>query len=876
VKKFVKRTYKIVTVSLLILSILIISGAIVGKIYNDEIRTYVISEINSQIEVKVNVSSAEFSVFRKFPYVSIVLNNAVALSSKDFEKSQFTEISPDTLFTASRIYLQFNLIDILNKNYRLRKVHAVNGKVNILVDSAGNGNYTIIKSSAQDQKENNFAIGLDGVRLSGFKIEFHNLVKGIKAKGAVSEVILKGKFSQNNFSLNSLSSIFIETFSREGIEYASEIKLGSRIILDVKDSVYTISRGEISLNDLNFKAGGSFTAGSKIMLDFQIAGEKLNIRSLINTLPVDIKDISFYAPTGQGEILAKIKGELSNTLVPSIRAAFKVTNGKIYIPSRESYVNGIDLRGTYSNGTKHSPTTSRLNLSDYSISYGNNVLKGRLSLDNFINPFVSASLLGSIQASDLSEILNYEGLKLESGFIYPDLSFNLSLDSIGQFDIMNISARGLNGKIDFKEISGITPVSKLPIENLEGQIRMEGETWFPEFRIKIGKNSLYANLIVLHFWEYMINKSRIPEINGEINAEYISVTDFLSDESPDENYEFHMPDSIYLNLHCTADSFIYGRFHSAAAESWFTYKPGLLSISSLNIQTMKGRISASGAVIADNEGQMLVRASGNLRNIDINMLFYAFHNFGQDFIISDNLKGSGTGNIDYSGYISPKFDLLTKNLTAQSDFIIEEGELINFEPITELSSFVELSELQHIKFSTLKNSILIKDEKVYIPQMDINSSAFNITISGTHGFDNYFEYKLRLSLSEILAGKARNAKKENEEFGTIEDDGSGNTNIYLSLIGTPDDFKIKYDKKEAISKIKANLKEEKKLLKTILNEELGLFKKDSASILKNSGNQDKKPFIMDWSEEKDNPLPKEVKNKKDPAFKISWDEEDPE
>jgi hypothetical protein len=193
---------------------------------------------------------------------------------------------------------------------------------------------------------------------------------------------------------------------------------------------------------------------------------------------------------------------------------------------------------------------------------------------------------------------------------------------------------------------------------------------------------------------------------------------------------------------------------------------------------------------------------------------------------------------------------------------------------------VELSELQHIKFSTLKNSVLINNEKVFIPQMDINSSAFNITLSGTHSFENYFEYKLRLSLSEILARKAKKAKKENEEFGVIEDDGAGRTNLYLSITGTPDDFKIKYDRKEAINKIKADLKEEKKLLKTILKEELGLFKKDTISSIVNPDNSQKQ-FKMDWEEENKIPAKQEIDpktkkaKKKDPAFDITWDEEEP-
>ncbi|MEX0595019.1 MAG: AsmA-like C-terminal region-containing protein, partial [Candidatus Paceibacterota bacterium] len=429
---------------------------------------------------------------------------------------------------------------------------------------------------------------------------------------------------------------------------------------------------------------------------------------------------------------------------------------------------------------------------------------------------------------------------------------------------------------------GKIPYPDIPLDLLEGNIKIDGETWLPVIRMKFGKNNISANLVINHFWDYFINHSDILGVNGNITSEYLNVVDFTGIANSTENTDFQMPDSIYLKLHCNVDSLVYGKFIASGLETWFSYKPGLLSVSSVNMQAMSGRVSAGGAIIADNQGKMLLHTSGDLYKIDIYKLFDTFNNFGQDFIVAENIKGSASGSLNFSAQISPELKLLTKTLTAESDFVIENGELINFEPVTELSSFVALSELKHIRFSTLKNSILIKDEKVYIPQMDINSSAFNITVSGTHGFENYFEYKLRLSLNEILAGKAKKAKKENEEFGIVEDNGPGKTNLYLSITGTPDDFKIRYDKKEAVNKIKSDLQVEKKLLKTILNEELGLFKGDSLKFINTESNPQNGQFIMDWGDEKEVPE-KAVKNRKekklkkqDPLFEITWEEEDPE
>ncbi len=855
-----------------------ICAIIAGKIYKDEIRNYIITEINKEIKVKINVSAADFSFFRKFPFVSIVLSEVSILSGKDFNPTQFSGISTDSLFTASRIYLQFNILDILQKDYRLRRVYAENGRIIILVDKIGGVNYRIFKESSNNEKTS-FSLGLDGVKVSGFKWEFLNLAKDIHAKGIIEDLVLKGKFSQENFSLNTKSVIFIETFNREGIDYASKMRTAAHIILDVRDSLYTINNGELILNDLAVKTSGSFTIRSNINLNLQIEAEKLNIGSLITTLPINLHNISKYSPKGSIELLAKIKGEISSTNVPSIRIAFRVSNGAIKFLESQKTIRDISVRGTYSNGSKRNALTSRLNISEYSLSNDSSELNGSISFSNFLNPFISGTVFGKVTAKAVSDILNIEGWDLQKGLIYPDLTINMNLASFESFDIHTISPKGLNGKIVFKDIAGIIPYSKVPIDLFEGSVKIDGDIFGPRFKLKMGKNSFSGNLIINNLWESINSKNALPVISGEIQAGYFRIKDFLSDASSSEEIDFHLPDSVILNLHCVIDSFEYGKFLASELETWFTYKPKILSVSTFKMKAMKGFASGNVVIIEDIKNQMLLKTSLDLKKIDINKLFFAFNNFAQDFIISDNLKGYVSGTLDFSTNISPKLELVTKDLFAQSDFIIEDGELINFKPITELSSFVELSELQHIKFSTLKNSILIKDEKVFIPQMDINSTAFNITISGTHKFDNYFEYRMRLSLSEILARKAKKAKKENEEFGVIENDGVGNTNLYLSIIGTPENYKIKYDKKEAINKIKTDIKEERKLIKTILKEELGLFKKDTLNSEKSLNQLNNSRIILDWSDETTEPQNPEQKTKKasktEPALKVIWDEEDP-
>jgi hypothetical protein len=114
----------------------------------------------------------------------------------------------------------------------------------------------------------------------------------------------------------------------------------------------------------------------------------------------------------------------------------------------------------------------------------------------------------------------------------------------------------------------------------------------------------------------------------------------------------------------------------------------------------------------------------------------------------------------------------------------------------------------------------------------------------------------------LLSKKAKQAKKENDEFGEVADDGLGRTNIFLSMTGKIDNPVIKYDSKSAIQNVKQNLKVEKQTLKGILKEEFGIFKKDS-SLTKKTLKEDPN-FIIKWEEGEKKEEKKELKKPKKP------------
>jgi hypothetical protein len=217
------------------------------------------------------------------------------------------------------------------------------------------------------------------------------------------------------------------------------------------------------------------------------------------------------------------------------------------------------------------------------------------------------------------------------------------------------------------------------------------------------------------------------------------------------------------------------------------------------------------------------------------------------------VKGSLNGTISFFAQWDSTLHYLPKSLTARGNLEITDGELVQFEPMMKLSRYINVDELRLIRFKTLKNDIFINDRLVSIPEMAIHSSAFNIRISGHQSFDNLFEYRLNVLLSEVLFNKARKKKKEMDEF-LIEEDRGSQTTIPLIIAGTPDNFDVKFDRKRAFDLTRKN------------------FDKDQERQPDppNAGN-----FKIEWDESRNDPAIKEKpdKGQKPDDFKIEWDED---
>ena len=143
--------------------------------------------------------------------------------------------------------------------------------------------------------------------------------------------------------------------------------------------------------------------------------------------------------------------------------------------------------------------------------------------------------------------------------------------------------------------------------------------------------------------------------------------------------------------------------------------------------------------------------------------------------------------------------------------------------------------------------------------MKIKSSAIDLSLMGTHTFDNEIDYHFSLALADLMAAKFNKRNpgyNKQSEFGPIEDDNRGRTMVYVSMTGTVDDPEFAYDKKAVRDKLSSELKNQKNELKEVFRKEFGGSSSDTirkSQQMKEKAIQKKQEegkFVIEWDDDK--------------------------
>jgi hypothetical protein len=855
--------------------VLIISLIILSWYFEDRIADYAITELNKQIRTQARAEKIDFTILRKFPDASIRFKNTYVSSVKtDYAFNQFEGINTDTLLFAEEIYLQLSLIPLIRNQYLIREVQVNNGKLNIYTDRGGNNNYIFWKKTEAENKSN-FKIDLQQVKISGINFFSLNLTNKSEVTGTVNKSILKGDFNSERYILDFTLAGSLIKYRSNDTDYLSDKDFSIKSKLNVTGNNFNIIKSNLVVEGLDFIVDGNIKNEEITDVDLNVSGRDLNLEGLYKSIDFIVPEKYRTSVKVKGNLTfnADIKGLWGNNKVPDIKAEFSVREGWVNTPFSDKKFEKITLNGFFSNGAQEIPGSASLRFENASVSFGDSKCSGNFNIQNFSHPNINYVLNAELNLQDLLPFIKSETLTWYSGKISFNSEAHGSQDGFFKISKNDILKWDLDGMAELVDLKLGLKDKNIIIEHLNANIDIGKYLFLNNLNLVISGNELSIKGRIDNWREYLFKDNSKLWMDLNIYSGNMVIDNFLhKEEQVDNDSSYIMPDWFYLKGKFWFDKFTWDKFSAANMLGDIKYQPGSLLFNG-EFSTMGGNIKGDGFAEQKSNLDYSIRINSTLEQINIQTLFYCFNNFGQTYIQDKHLKGQLSGDVEYYSLFDKYLNVRKESILAETDIKILNGELINFEPMLGLSDYIDVKELQHIKFSNLENQVFIRNSEVMIPQMDIFSSAINISGSGVHRFDNQFNYKVNVELSDLILNKSHRREPEFEEH-VIADDGLKRTKIYLKIDGTPDDYHISYDRKGAVGALKTKLSDQKTELKSILNEEFGLFSKDSLPIIKDEDK--KKEFFIKWdefNEEKPDTINKNNKQKSE-KFTIEWDDEE--
>ena len=839
---------KLLAVLILTVSIILLAASFLLK---DKVGFIILRSLNKNLSTKLDVGSYRLSFLRKFPKASLELKDVLVHSSPDFNSHAFKGINTDTLLSARFVSVEFKITDIIKGIYTIDRIGARLGKANFFTDTTGHVNYNVyLKNNSAGGVET--LIDLKRIDISDIDACYNSLSAHLIISGPIKKGKLKSRITGSNIDFTGGTEIQIKRFQL--FNFSTDRAIPARLDMDLLSSKNGIRFRKGTLYIDNYTMGIEGNVSSDNFLDLNVTGHNLDIALIRKYLPEKYLNlISDYDPSGIITANSKIKGLLSRKSNPHVEINWQLKNGKISYKKSNLIFKDLSFTGHLSNGTKDRFETSSVSIKDFRGRFGSSDYTGEVILKDFNNPRLDLSLKGRVFPGELKEFFNIKAISRAEGSF--DLDLKLINSTWAKKDF------SLNGFIDMKPEANLTFNSltlgfqnnRMLVGGVKGELVIQNTIRAKNIQFNYKGQNIkidgeFGNLLEWISGRAVKMSAKANVAFGRLIPEAFFSDTTVSAKAVKNHKAVNFPGDMFLDINFRIDSLKYKTFSSSKIVGVLNYKPKTLTFKSIKMNSLTGLISGNCFLTQNSNRGIMAKGSFLVTNIDVNKAFTTFHNFGQSFLKAENIKGTLSGSLSLLFPMDSILNFKINTLTAEGNYHLVNGALINFDPVKQLSTFIKLSELENISFEQLDNEFFIRNNFLYVPQMEVKSTAADLSVNGKHSFDNDYEYHVKILLSEILSRKRAKNKSNLSEFGVVEDDGLGRTSLLLKIIGKGEVAKVGYDVKAAGTEVKNNFKKEKQTLKTILNQEYGLYKNDSTV----------------------NQKPAEKKTR----FKITWDDGD--
>ncbi|GEM_PF-2573964 len=788
-----KRLLKISAAITGFLLLLFLTLLLLPEFFSGNIKSEMLRRLNGQITARIEADGpARISLLSHFPDASLSFSGILILSEGS---------DSDTVAFIDRLSFLFNPFDFLRGRYTIRKVDLGHARLMLHIDAQGRKNFEVLKMPGNASPRSGPAAGESlSLNISGFSFDRIDLdYRDERSSQYLDFSLMDGQVAVqlNNglLDMNVNTDLRAEAPRFGGVSYPlpADIHLGGRLTADREKGIYRFVNTSLLLDGAPLRIRGLIEEKPYgFWIDLLVAGEEMDMGILASLCDSFLPEPWHWQGEGSWNLRASAKGPYGSGRNPHLDFGISLRDARVRLPFLEDEIRELDMELNFNNGTENSFSASELVLRKVRLSCGGYPLDMEGRLRNFDSPDLKLKINGTWDARTLSpEAIEADISGLGGLFIFENLQLHYASGRMaaagGTLNVVDLAAESRGEAFE-------AGVLKIKLKDKDLEMNVEDA--------RLGASDFSLRGKVKNWPAFPDSSAGHPSIEAEIHSDFQDWNELdrilgafgsasASEDSTADYLKFLK--SVRGDLNFSCGELRAGSFRAEDIVAGIRLRPYLLTLDTLSLKSSGGafHMRSIGRYLP---GGLLLESELRGSHIDVRALFRSFDNFRQDYLLSENLSGRMEGRISGSLEFDRHLRLQSRKSDLKGTLEIRDGGLYHFAPMMQLSSFVKVKELEEIHFSTLKNIVLLKGDRVILPVMAIQSTAMNLWLSGDYFYyPDSVDYYFKVDLLDVLARKFSPGKSSLPEDGEERD---GLLYLYVAMKGGVDDPEIEFSKRK--------------------------------------------------------------------------------
>ena len=789
----------------LIALLLIACGGL--SLYFNRNKTEIIAKINTKINENINgkfhIGDFHYKFLTGFP------NFTLALKDVEVKDNQWAT-HKHTLLKAKEIEVRLNVTSLLQNEINIHKILINDAAIYVYKAQNGYSNANIFKPKKKKSPENksDTETTINQIELNGVHFTLNNLLGHKLFDFDVDRLQSKVDYDGDNWQ----TDVFLDTqikslaFNTVHGSFAKQKELKGTFAVS-----YSASNEKIDVVTKGLKIGSD---AFDITAFFNLAKGKalfgINIGTTIlwqnasNLLSANISSkLNRFNLQKPIDVNCDIKGDFNAEGDPRIVVQAIIKNNELSIP--DGLIKNCHFKGIFTNNFKptagYNDANSAIILTNFAGEYENIPLSiPQLSINNLEKPLATGNVSSDFDIERLNEISNDKWIQFTAGHAKANLKF--------QFDIVDlyITKPRFIGKIDVDDASfHYIPKNVRAVKTNIHLDFTEKALLIKQIAYKHNKNTIFVEGKIDNFLNLYYDAPEKMIVNWKIYCPNIDLKQFLgvlatsqkvnptakTNKKPTiSNHLRTVIDKCVVVIDIKADKINYNKLTATNTTATVQMIDSRLVIKNGSLQTSGGSITFNSEVKPSGKN-FAFSSNANVNRVDIASFLKSFNNFGIQSFSPSNIKGKLSSQANVTGFINGNGELITNSMHGNLTFNVNQGALLNFEPIVKIGKFAfPFRDVKNITFSDLSGTLKLRGEQVDVNNFTISSSVLNLDAEGVYSFGRGTNLALTIPL--------RNSKNDIKLATQAERDAVRERGIVLHLIALDEEgkMKIKWGKRD--------------------------------------------------------------------------------